>query len=74
MPNEAKQSSDEYDASKLSDEVLAAELRSRNFIVTPPAHYNEATGLIEQEGRFFDEDTGEEVDGQEAYRRASGGF
>lgn len=74
MNKELKDAFDANEASKLPTDTLVAELEARGWVMTAPAGYNEATGLIESNGKFYDPETGKEVDGQEAYKRASGGF
>ena len=76
---ELEQAHLEYQAYTLPDHVLKAEMQKRGYIVQDNTEYDEATGLMKWKGEvpfYFtnDSDTRRMVDGQEAYKRASGGW
>lgn len=76
---ELEQAHLEYQAYTLPDSFLVSELQKRGYIVQDNTEYDEATGLRKWKGDmpfYFtdDSDTRRMVDGQEAYKRASGGW
>lgn len=64
----------EFDAANLPSDVLVTELRNREYTVIAPLRFDEATGLLISDGKYYDPETKKPVSEQEAYRRASGGW
>ena len=68
----------EYQAYTLPDKYLKDELMKRGYIVQDNTEYDEATGLLKWKGDtpyyFTDDATRRMVSGEEAYKRASGGW
>lgn len=75
---ELEQAQLEYQAFTLPDSYLKSELQKRGYIVEDHTEYDEATGLLKWKGDdayyFTTDSTRRMVDGQEAYKRASGGW
>jgi hypothetical protein len=76
MPTEqeVKKGFQQHDAANLPSEIMVEELRNRGYTIISPVIEDEATGLLIQDGNYYDPETNEPVSKEVAYARASNGY